>query len=147
MSRGIAGLALVVLALAAAGVARPAALAKSPCALVTAADARKALGGPVRPGKLQTVGLYRSCRYATSGASSVTVQVRPLTKADFARSAKANPGPVVRVAMPGATAYSVAGGAGLLVWKRGTEVTFLLLGPPKPLAAEKLLAKKALARL
>ena len=118
----------------------------NPCALVKPADAAKALAGSVGTGKLQSLGLYKSCTY-NAGRKTLTVQTRPLTKADFVKSAKANPGPVVRIAGLGGEAYSVAGGASLLTWKKGTEVTFLIIGLAKPLAAEKLVAKAALARI
>jgi hypothetical protein len=62
-------------------------------------------------------------------------------------SAKANPGPVVRVSGVGATAYSAAGGSILLVWRDGTEATFLVFGGGKGLREEKLLAKRVVGRL
>jgi hypothetical protein len=121
-------------------------LAVSPCKAVTAADAAAALGGPVGKPKAQALGLYQSCTYARGGAT-VTVQMRPLSKSDFVRSAKANPKPVVAVPGLGVPAY-FAGGFVLLVWKHGTEATFTVFGTAaKPLAAEKALAKKALARI
>ena len=129
-------------------VTAPAAVAaKSPCSLVTAADAKAALGTAVKRPKLQNLGLFASCFYATSSAASVTVQSRAIDRATFVKSAKANPGPVKAVAGLGGTAFSAAAGSTLLVWKNGTAVTILVLGTANPLASEETLAKKALARL
>lgn len=123
--------------------------AKGPCALVTAADAKKALGGAVGPKKEQTLGLYESCSYASkkSATVSLTVQTRQLSHGDFVKSAKANPGSVQHVAGIGSDAYSAGGGSTLLVWRHGTSVTLLVLGVPNPLAVEKQLGKKAANRL
>ncbi|HKB94012.1 MAG TPA: hypothetical protein VKC62_07255 [Gaiellaceae bacterium] len=121
-------------------------VAVSPCKLVTAPDAAAVLGGPVGKPKAQALGLYKSCTY-TRGGATVTVQTRPLAKADFVKSAKANPKPVVAVPGLGAPAY-FAGGFVLLAWRHGTEATFTVFGAAgKPLVAEKALAKRALARL
>ncbi len=142
---------LAVLLVAAALLAVPAAtagrLAKSPCALVTAADAKRALGAAVGRPKLQTLGLYRSCTYSSKAGGSVTVQTRQIDRATFVRSAKANPGPVKLIGGLGGLAFSAGAGSTLLVWKHGTAVTLLVLGTPSPLASERKLAAKALARL
>src|SRR5262249_46297465 len=66
----------------------------NPCKLVTAADVRATVGATVSRGKLQSLGLYRSCTYTTTSSAFVTVQTRALSKADFVKSAKMNPGPV-----------------------------------------------------
>lgn len=120
--------------------------APKPCRLVTAADATRALGGAVRAGKAQTLGLYASCTYRSrAGFMTLTVQSRAIGRADFVRSAKANPGPVKRIAGVGSEAFS-AGGV-LLAWKRGIEVTVLAFGVGNPPAAEKRAALAALARV
>ncbi len=121
------------------------ALAKSPCALVTPVDVKAVVGAKPAPAKAQALGLYESCTYS-AGGKTVTVQTRQIDKGTFVKSAKANPGPVKPVAIAGATAYSAAGGFTLLVWKHGTAVTVLVLGVSPPLAAEKQLALRALAR-
>jgi hypothetical protein len=139
--------ALVAVAALAAVGASSAHAAKSPCALVTAADASHALGVTVKKPKLQNLGLFVSCFYATSSTKSVTVQTRTISRNDFDRSAKANPGPVKHLAGIGSDAYSVGGGSTLLVWKNGTGVTLLVLGMPNALTTEKALAAKAAARL
>lgn len=136
-------LAVVVVAVA------PAASAASPgpCTLVTSADAAKALGGKVGAGKARTAGLYRQCLYA-SGRKTLTVQTRPIaSKSLFVKSAKANPGPVFPVPGVGDAAYSAAGGAALLVWKRGTEITFLFVGVSPVVQTQTDLANSALKRL
>jgi hypothetical protein len=116
---------------------------KPPCALVTAADvAAVAKAKPAR-GQAETLGLFRSCTYH-AGSTTVTIQSRQIDHATFVKSAKANPGPVKQLS---ANEFSVGGGTVLLVWKRGTAVTLLVLGPAQPLAAEKTLAQRALARL
>jgi hypothetical protein len=137
---GLAGLLTVPVAHASVS-------AKSPCALVTAIDAKRALGAAVGKPKAQTLGLFQSCTYATPTGKVVTVQTRRIDRATFVKSAKANPAPVKPVAGLGGIAFSAAGGSTLLVWKHGTAVTLLILGTPSPLASEKQLAKKALARL
>ena len=89
----------------------------------------------------------RRCVGRAHGVSVVTIQSRALSKADFATSAKANPKPIVPVTDLGTPAYFAANFI-LLTWKHGTEVTFTVSGAGgSPLAAEKALAKKALARL
>jgi len=138
--------ALVVVALLAAVAASSASAAKSPCALVTAADASKALGAKVGKPKLQNLGVFVSCFYS-AGLKSVTVQSRAISRSDFDKSAKANPGPVKHLAGIGSDAYSVGGGSTLLVWKNGTAVTLLAIGTPNALTTEKALAAKVAARL
>jgi hypothetical protein len=114
------------------------------CKLVAPADAKTVLGGAAAP-KAQTLGLYSSCTYRRAGIT-LTVQTRAISKADFVKSAKANPAPVVAVPGIGAAAYSAAGSV-LLVWRNGTEATFLLFGGGKGLADEKALAKRVVSRL
>ena len=121
-------------------------LAASPCKIVTATDAAAVLGGPVGKPKAQVLGLYQSCTYGR-GTRALTVQTRPLAKGDFAKSAKANPKPVVPVPGLGTPAYFVANFI-LLVWRDGTEATFSISGTSgSPLTAEKALAKKVLKRI
>jgi hypothetical protein len=120
--------------------------APNPCKLVTAADVNAALGPATGRGKLQTLGLYTSCTYATKRGATVTVQTRPLSRTDFVKSAKANPPPVKAVGGLGAPAY-FAGGYTLLVWRGGNEATFSVFGGGPALAPEVKLAKRALPRL
>ena len=120
-------------------------LAPSPCALVRPADVLAAVGTKPPAAKVQTLGLFKSCTYR-AGSATVTIQTRQIGKATFVKSAKANPGPVKAVSLPGATAFSAAGPT-LLVWKQGTAVTVLVFGGGPGLAAEKKLALRALARL
>ena len=139
---------LAVLALTAAlvGAASASASVKSPCQLITGADATKALGVAVGAGKAETAGLYRACLY-TAGTKGLTVLVRQISRSTFDESAKKNPGPVVHLAGIGSDAYSVKGGSGVLVWKNGTEVTVVVSGLGKALKAEETLAKAAAGRL
>jgi hypothetical protein len=118
----------------------------NPCRLVTAADVKAVLGQSVGRGKLQTLGLYQSCTYTTKSFVTVTVQTRTLAKAEFVKSAKANPPPVKAVSGLGAPAY-FAGGATLLVWRHGDEATFSVFGAGPALAREVKLAKRAVPRL
>jgi hypothetical protein len=120
--------------------------APNPCKLVTAMDARAVLGSAVGRGKLQSLGLYQSCTYTTKSFVTVTVQTRTLSKADFVKSAKANPPPVKAVAGVGAPAY-YAGGATLLVWRGGNEATFSVFGGGPGLAREVTLAKRVVRRI
>jgi len=113
---------------------------------VTASDAKSALGVTFAAGKLQAVGLYESCRYS-NGTRSLTVLERQLSRSDFDKSAKKNPGPVVHITGIGSDAYSVGGASTLLLWKHGTELTLLATGVGNPLKAEKTLGKAAAGRL
>ena len=118
----------------------------NPCKLVTATDAKAALGSAVGKPHLLAAGLYQSCTYSTTSSKRLVVLVRQLGKSAFTKSAKANPGPVVAVSGIGSSAYSV-GGASLLVWKNGTEASFSIFGAGAPLRAEERLAKKVVAKL
>jgi len=143
----LAGLVLAALTAGtvSAAAAAPAA-APNPCKLVTATDVKAVLGTAVGRGKLQSLGLYKSCTYTTQRFVTVTVQTRPLSKADFVKSAKATPPPVKAIAGLGAPAYYAAG-ATLLVWRAGAEATFSIFGSGPALAREVKLAKRALTRL
>ena len=132
------GLILLVAAATAHSGAVPA------CKLVAPADAKTVLGGAAAP-EAQTLGLYSSCTYRRGGIT-LTVQTRALSKADFVKSAKANPKPVVAVTGLGTPAYSAAGSV-LLVWRNGVEANFLIFGGGKGLADEKALAKRVVKRL
>ena len=125
---------------------RASAGSKSPCVLVTADDAAKVLGGKVGAGKAQTLGLYKSCVY-TRGRKTLTVQTRQIAKAAFEKSAKKNPPPVFPIPGIGQEAFSAGGGAALLVWQKGTELTFLFIGVNPFVQAQKDVAVAALNRL
>ena len=118
----------------------------SPCALVTAADAGKALGVTVGRGKAQTLGLYKACTY-TKGRKTLTVLVRQIDRGTFDKSAKKNPPPVFPIPGIGDAAYSAGGGSALLVWKKGTEVTFTFIGVSPVVQTQKDVANAALKRL
>ena len=118
----------------------------SPCALVTAADAGKALGATVGRGKAQTLGLYKGCTY-TKGRKALTVLVRQIDRGTFEKSAQKNPPPVFPIPGIGDAAYSAGGGSALLVWKKGTEVTFTFIGVSPVVQTQKDVANAALKRL
>jgi hypothetical protein len=118
----------------------------SPCALVTAADAGKALGVTIGRGKAQTLGLYKACTY-TKGRKTLTVLVRQIDRGTFEKSAKKNPPPVFPIPGIGDAAYSAGGGSALLVWKKGTEVTFAFIGVSPVVQTQKDVANAALKRL
>lgn len=126
----------------------PAASAGStnPCVLVTASDAGKALGVKVGAGKAQTLGLYKGCTY-TKGRKTLTVLVRKIDKATFEKSAKKNPPPVFPIPGIGDEAFSAGAGSALLVWKKGTEVTFEFIGVSPVVQTQKDVANAALKRL
>jgi hypothetical protein len=137
-------LLLTVMALAlapAAGAATP-----SPCTLVSADDAGKALGGTAGKGKAQTLGLYRACTYKR-GRRTLTVLVRTIAKPTFEKSAKKNPPPVFPIPGVGDEAFSAGGGSTLLVWQKGTEVTFTFIGFNPVVQTQKDVAKAALKHL
>lgn len=119
---------------------------RSPCTLVTADDAGKALGVKVGTGRAQTLGLYKACTYA-KGRKTLTVLVRQIDKKTFERSAKKNPPPVFPIPGIGDEAFSAGGGSALLVWKQGTEVTFTFVGISPVVQTQKDVANAALKRL
>lgn len=135
----VAAAALAVAPAAAAGTT-------APCALVTSDDAGKALGVKVGQGRAKTLGLYKACTY-TKGRRSLTVLVRKIDKATFEKSAKKNPPPVFPIPGIGDEAYSAGAGAALLVWKKGTELTFAFLGVSPVVQTQKDVANAALKRL
>ena len=139
---------LIVLAtaLALVGTASASASGKSPCKLITPADATKALGVSAGAGKTEAVGLYKECLYV-AGTKAVVVLVRQFSRSNFDKSAKANPGPVVHLNGIGDDAYSVKGGSAVLVWKNGTEITVAVTGLGKALNAEEALGRAAASRL
>jgi hypothetical protein len=105
-------------------IAAPAA-AKStgPCAVITQADATKFLGAKSRPGLLQKFGPHVKCTYATANYRSLTIEVDIVSKSAFEKDAKSDPAPIARVYGVGDEAYSTAGGASLVLWQNGAEVT------------------------
>ena len=135
----VAAAMLVVVPAASAG-------STSPCVLVTADDAGKALGVKVGSGKSQTLGLYKACTY-TKGRKTLTVLVRKIDKRTFEKSAKKNPPPVFPIPGIGDEAFSAGAGAALLVWKSGTEVTFTFVGVSPVVQTQKDVANAALKRL
>jgi hypothetical protein len=118
----------------------------SPCVLVSADDAGKVLGVKVGTGKAQTLGLFKACTY-TRGRKTLTVLVRQIDKGTFEKSAKKNPPPVFPIPGIGDEAFSAGGGSSLLVWKKGTEVTFTFVGVSPVVQTQKDVANAALKRL
>lgn len=137
----------LVLAITTAGsaLARPDS-APNPCKLVTSADAKVALGATPSKPQLLPLGLYQSCSY-TAKSLRLVVLVRRISKSAFVKSAKANPKPVVAVSGIGSSAYSVGGGASLLVWRNGTEAAFSIVGIGNSLKRDEQLARKVVGRL
>ena len=118
----------------------------NPCKVVTAMNARAALGATVPAATPISAGLYQNCTYRTATGKTLVVLVRKLSQPDFVKSAKANPGKVVAVPGIGSAAFSVQGSA-LLFWRNGTEVTLDIVGVTGPLQTEKRLAKTVAGRL
>jgi hypothetical protein len=104
-------------------VAPASAKSTGPCAVVTQADATKILGAKSRPGLVQKFGPHVTCTYATANYRSLSIQVAIVSKATFQKDAKADPAPIARVYGVGNEAYSTAGGASLVLWQNGAEVT------------------------
>ena len=119
--------------------------AKSPCKLVTVAEAAKVLGAPVAAKKVKTNSVD-GCFY-THGARTLSVGVRAISRGLFDTEAQADPGPVVAVSGIGSDAYSIADATALLVWTHGTELVVQIVGDATALKDDKMLAKKALSRL
>jgi hypothetical protein len=126
----------------------PAAFAGStnPCVLVTSSDAAKVIGGKPTSARVQTLGLYKSCTYK-NGRKTITVLFRKMTKADFEKSAKKNLPPVFPIPGVGDEAFSAGGGAALLVWQKGSELTFTFAGINPFVQTQKDVASAALKRL
>ena len=108
------------------------------------------LGAPVLSvkQKAETVGLFQSCMYKHGLTSFVQIETRSIPKAVFLGSVKSNMRPVTRISgfESGAIAYSAAYIV-LLVWRNGTEATFLINAPGKTIADSEKLAKQVLSRL
>jgi hypothetical protein len=142
--RRVVLLAAIVIAVVATAPAW--ASAKGPCTLITPANVSAALGTKAGAPVAATVGLYESCDYV-AGSRHVIILDRKLTKSVFDTSAKKNPGPVVHLSGIGSDAYSAQGGAALLMWKNGTELTILVAGGTNALKAEETLGRDAASRL
>jgi hypothetical protein len=125
--RTVGVLALAIGALALAGGASAA--RKNPCALVTAANAKAALGGAVGAGAKQVARVFDTCTYA-KGRSRLAVKTRAISRTGFDRAARHIPG--TSLAVPGigdvAWVYFVPNGVSLALWKRGTEVVVAVTG-------------------
>ena len=128
-----------------APVGLPASLIANACKLVTAADAREALGAAVRPSVLVNLGIDESCRYSTTTMSkTLSVAFHPLSKSDFAKLVEADG----LTPLPGIAGSSYTAPGGITVWKNGIQATFVV-NPPGAvsLRAEKQLANRVIARL
>ena len=125
--RTVGVLALAVGALALAGGASAA--RKNPCVLVTATDARAALGGAAGAGTKQVAHVFDTCTYA-KGKSKLAVKTRAISRAGFDQAARHIPGTSLGVPGIGAVAwvYFVPNGVSLALWKRGTEVVVAVTG-------------------
>jgi hypothetical protein len=122
---GVLALAVAALALAAdASAAR-----RNPCELVTAADAKAALGGAAGRGTQSSARLFDVCTYV-KGKRTLTVKSREITRAGFDRAARHIPGTSLGVPGLGAVAwvYFVPDGVSLALWKGGTEVVVAVKG-------------------
>jgi hypothetical protein len=137
---------LLLLGAAAVWVGAARAATTNPCRIVTAADARAALGAAVSPATATAAGLYQNCTYRTSTGKGLIVLVRKLGRSDFVKSAKANPGKVVAVAGIGSAAFSVQG-TSLLFWRKNLEVVLSMFGVSGALKSEERLAKKVAGRI
>ncbi len=132
MPKTAAARLLAVTALAAGALALAAdatAARKDPCALVTAADARAALGGAAGAGTTGSARVFDSCTY-TRGKQVLTVKTRAISRAGFDRAAKTITGTALGVPGLGAAAwvYFVPNGISLVLWKKGTEVAVNVTG-------------------
>jgi hypothetical protein len=110
-------------ALALVAAAPASAKSTGPCAVVTRADATKVLGAKSRIGLIQKFGPVVKCTYATANYRSLTIQVNIVSKAAFEKGVKTDPKPIARVYGIGDEAYSTAGGATLVLWQNGAEVS------------------------
>jgi hypothetical protein len=132
--------------LALAGLAAPANAAPNPCALVTSAEAARALGTPVLPAKPVAGGGNTECRYLNAAQNeNVLVQVHDRVS-QFPSEMLKTPG-VKHVPQVGPKAILI--GTTLFMVKHGTYVTIGLFKGPNVTddAAVIKLAKAAAARM
>jgi hypothetical protein len=121
-----------------------------PCAVVTRTDATNALGAKSRPGLVQKFGPHVKCTYTTSNYRSLSVEVEVVSKSEFEKEAKADPAPIARIYGVGDEAYSTAGGASLVFWKNGAQVTLVIFATglkSSIISAETQVGKVAASRL
>jgi hypothetical protein len=123
--RLLVAVAAVTLALAADATAAP----KDPCVLVTAADAKAALGGAAGKGVRDSSGAFDSCTYKR-GKQVLKVQSRAISRRAFDRAAASIPGTALQVPGIGDVAWVrfVTSGISLILWKNGTEVAVAVKG-------------------
>jgi hypothetical protein len=144
-----AGLTIAV-ALMFAAPAAAAAKPTGPCAVVTRADATKVLGATSRPGLIQKFGPHVRCTYTTSTYRSLSVEVEVVSQSEIEKEAKADPKPIARIYGVGDEAYSTAGGASLVFWKNGAQVTLVIFATglkTSIISAEQSVGKIAASRL
>jgi hypothetical protein len=123
------------------------------CTLVTAADAKAALGGTdAGPGNSQQLGVYTGCTFTAGDGSVVTIQVlrSGATAAAFDQIISSQGNNAVHV-VPGVGDKAVQV-AGILLFHKGTTVvTVLVTGhgrtPAQNAAAEVTLAKQVAGRI
>ena len=110
-------------------VADASAARKNPCALVTAADAKAALGRTTGVGAKGTARLFDSCTYE-KGRQKLTVKTREISKAGFDRAARRIPGTSLRVTdiVDDGWVFFVPNGISLALWKHGTEAVVTVTG-------------------
>jgi hypothetical protein len=120
---------LAVAAVALALAADATAARKDPCTLVTAADAKAALGGAAGKRTPASARLFDSCTY-TRGKQVLVVKTRSIPRAGFDQAAKQLPGTALQVPGIGDVAWVafVPNGITLVLWKRGTEVAVTVTG-------------------
>jgi hypothetical protein len=123
-------LAAIVLAAAVlAGVASAGPARRNPCAVVTASDAAKALGGGTGAGERQSMRRFDSCTYRR-GKRTLTVKTRTISRAGYDRAVKTIPGTALMVPGLGEDAwvFFVQNGISLVLWQNGTELAVAVSG-------------------
>jgi hypothetical protein len=120
---------LAVAAVALAVATHATAARKDPCTLVTAADAKAALGGAAGAGSPASARLFASCTYKR-GKQVLVVKTRSIPRAGFDRAAKTIPGTALKVPGIGDVAWVafVQNGISLVLWKNGNEVAVTVTG-------------------
>jgi hypothetical protein len=120
---------LAVTAVALALAANATAARKDPCALVTAADAKAALGGAAGAGTAASARLFDSCSYSR-GKQMLVVKTRSIPRAGFDRAVSTIPGTALKITGIGDVAWIafVPNGISLVLWKKGTEVAVSVTG-------------------
>jgi hypothetical protein len=120
---------IVVAALALALAPGAAAAVKNPCALVTSAEAGKALSVKVGAGDHEKKSVFDTCTYG-KGRKSLVIQTRKISQSGFRSAIRHIPGTALNAADvdPNAWVSFITNGIALTVWKGGKQLNLRIVG-------------------